>query len=157
MVVNIVFVIVFMLLGILFFLLEIFFLPGITFGAIAGTFFTIASVWIAFAKLGPMGGVITLLGGMILMALAIWMFMKTKTLDKMALHTKIESKVDDSEKQDVKVGDRGISISRLAAYGKIKINDKVMEARSADGFIDAGANVEVVDIDNHEIVVQVVA
>ncbi len=82
---DILFVVVFMLLGIVFFLLEIFFLPGVSFGVIIGTVFVGASVWYAFSTLGTVGGVIALVGGVVAMGFAIWGFIRSRMLEKMSL------------------------------------------------------------------------
>ena len=78
---DILFVVVFMLLGIVFFLLEIFFLPGVSFGVIIGTVFVGASVWYAFSTLGTVGGVIALVGGVVAMGFAIWGFIRSRMLE----------------------------------------------------------------------------
>ena len=87
---DILFVVVFMLLGIVFFLLEIFFLPGVSFGVIIGTVFVGASVWYAFSTLGTVGGVIALVGGVVAMGFAIWGFIRSRMLEKMSLKSEID-------------------------------------------------------------------
>src|SRR5574344_2814672 len=90
---DILFVVVFMLLGIVFFLLEIFFLPGVSFGVIIGTVFVGASVWYAFSTLGTVGGVIALVGGVVAMGFAIWGFIRSRMLEKMSLKSEIDATV----------------------------------------------------------------
>ena len=65
----------------------------------------------------------------------IW-FMRSKMLDKLALKKDIDSKVDRSAEKSVKVGDTGISTTRLAQIGYAEINGNIVEVRSIDGFLN---------------------
>ena len=38
--------------------------------------------------------------------------------------------------QEVKVGDTGVAITRLALIGNAEINGKIIEVKSADGFLN---------------------
>jgi len=69
--------------------------------------------------------------------------MKSKTLDKMSLHTDIDSKVETVDESKIKIGDKGITISRLAPVGKVKINGETVEAKSLYDFIDEDTEVKV--------------
>lgn len=95
--------------AIILFLVELFVIPGISIaGFLAGGCIIFANYY-AFAYMGTTAGVITL----IISALAcigslVW-FMRSKTLDKIALKKNITSKVDRSAEEKVKVGDVGIT------------------------------------------------
>ena len=54
----------------------------------------------------------------------------------MALKTNVESKVESVTETQIKPGDKGTTVSRLAPMGKVKINDITVEAKTADDFID---------------------
>ena len=151
---DIVIVIVFLILGIAFLLLEIFFLPGLSFGAIFGFGFIVASVWYAFGVLGSTAGWITLIGGVAVFGLAMWGFIKSKTLDKISLHSEIQSKVTPVNNGNVQVGDRGETISRLAPIGKVRIGKSVYEAKSFEGFIDSEVAIVVVSATENSIIVR---
>lgn len=56
--------------------------------------------------------------------------------DKLALKKDIDSKVDRSAEDSVKVGDIGISTTRLAQIGYAEINGKIVEVKSIDGFLN---------------------
>lgn len=86
--------------------------------------------------MGTTAGAITL----IISALActgslIW-FMRSKTLDKIALKKNITSKVDRSAEEKVKVGDVGVTTTRLALIGYAEINGDIVEVKSSDGFMN---------------------
>ena len=54
----------------------------------------------------------------------------------------------------MKVGDRGVAISRIAPMGKVEIAGKYYEAKSVDVLIDQREQVEVVGFENNSIVVR---
>ena len=153
---DIALVIVFMLLGIIFFLLEIFFLPGISVGGVAGVLFVGASIWYAFSHLGPTVGLITIAGGVVAMGFAIWAFVRSKALDKMSLNRELDGKVDTLNGITLSVGDKGVTVSRLAPIGKVRFGTEVVEAKSQDGFIDQTVTVEIVEVSTYGVLVRMV-
>ena len=56
--------------------------------------------------------------------------------------------------KEISVGARGISVSRLSPMGKVEIDGKSYEAKSADVFIDQKQPVEVVGFDNFAVIVK---
>ena len=122
--------------AVILFLVELFVTPGISVaGFLAGGCIIFANYY-AFAHMGTTAGAITL----IISALActgslIW-FMRSKTLDKIALKKNITSKVDRSAEEKVKVGDVGVTNTRLALIGYAEINGDIVEVKSSDGFMN---------------------
>lgn len=122
--------------AVILFLVELFVIPGISVaGFLAGGCIIFANYY-AFAYMGTTSGVITL----IISALAcigslVW-FMRSKTLDKIALKKNITSKVDRSAEEKVKVGDIGVTTTRLALIGYAEINGDIVEVKSSDGFLN---------------------
>ena len=57
-------------------------------------------------------------------------------LDKIALKKNITSKVDRSAEEKVKVGDIGVTTTRLALIGYAEINGDIVEVKSSDGFLN---------------------
>jgi membrane-bound ClpP family serine protease len=55
---------------------------------------------------------------------------------------------------EVVIGAVGVSISRLSPMGKVEVNGKTFEAKSADVFIDQRSKVEVVGFDNFTLIVR---
>jgi len=55
---------------------------------------------------------------------------------------------------DVKIGDVGITSSRLAPMGKVKINGHIVEAKTNDDFIDEGVEVKILEVMNTNILVE---
>ena len=78
-------------------LTEMFLLPGFGIAGVCGLASLVAAVVIAYVKLAvfwPWAGHVTLATCLVLCGIAVWIFLKSKALDKMALDTKIEGGVD---------------------------------------------------------------
>ena len=59
-----------------------------------------------------------------------------------------------SPEQELKVGDRGTTLSRLAPMGKVQIEGRTYEAKSVDCFIDQQSPIEVVGFENFSVIVK---
>jgi membrane-bound ClpP family serine protease len=62
--------------------------------------------------------------------------------------------IQDITEDQMKAGDSGETITRLAPMGKIKVNDIVREAKSIDGYIDEHSPIEVVSVEGTSIKVK---
>ena len=89
--------IILVLFGVGLLLAEMFLLPGFGVAGIFGLVSLIAAVVIAYVKLVALwawAGHVTLAACVVLCGIAVWLFVKSKAMDKMALDTKIEGGVD---------------------------------------------------------------
>ena len=89
--------IILVLFGVGLLLAEMFLLPGFGIAGIFGLASLVAAVVIAYLKLVALwacAGHVTLAACVLLCAIAVWVFVKSKAMDKMALDTKIEGGVD---------------------------------------------------------------
>ena len=93
--------------AVILFLVELFVIPGISLAGISALVCIIYANYYAFANLGMAAGFITLgISGVACIGSLVW-FMRSKMLDKLALKKDIDSKVDRSAEDSVKVGDTG--------------------------------------------------
>jgi membrane-bound ClpP family serine protease len=146
-------VIIFLILGIILFLVEIFLIPGISVAGIGGLLSTGVAIFLAF-QISFLFGILALLFGLILLGLLVWLVYYSKTLDKISLKTNIDATVEKAdEKNEIKVGDVGIALSRLAPMGKVKINDIVIEAKTEGEFLDENTKVIVLKVFSNNILV----
>ena len=86
-----------MLFGVGLLLAEMFLLPGFGIAGIFGLLSLAGAVVLAYLKLTAMwawAGHVTLAACVLLCAIAVYVFVKSKAMDKMALDTKIEGGVD---------------------------------------------------------------
>ena len=124
-------------------LVELFITPGITVAGFLSAGCFIYANYHAFAYLGTGGGFVTLaVSAVVCIGSLVW-FMRSKTLDKIALTTNITSSIDRSAETGVQLGDEGIATTRLALIGYAEINGKIVEVKSDDGFIDEKTPVKV--------------
>ena len=91
---NVFLVVLLVLAGVALLLAEMFLLPGFGIAGVSGFGALIGAVVLAWMRLGHLAGLITLGACLLLSGLAIWGFLRSKALDKMALDAKIDSHVE---------------------------------------------------------------
>ena len=89
---NVFLVVLLVLAGVALLLLEMFLLPGFGIAGIGGFGCLIGAVVLAWLRIGSIAGYIT--ACLLLSALAIWGFLRSHALDKMALDSKIDGHVE---------------------------------------------------------------
>lgn len=147
-------VIVLIAIGILLLLLEVLVIPGTGFAGIAGFALIVGGIWTAYSNLGTYSGNIVLIITVIVNVLAIWVGMRSKTWKKAALASTIDSKVNTINEMDLKIGDKGKTVSRCAPIGKAEFDNKFVEVDARGEFIDQNTNVEIIKIDNNKIYIK---
>ena len=135
MIVQFIILAIVMLIAIVLGLAEIFLFPGLTLAGLGGLFFAAGGLYYAYS-IGFMVGNVTLIVSIIVFGIGIFKFMRSRSLDKMALHTEVNSRLVSNTDLGLKEGDEGITISRLAPQGRVKFGDVVVEAKSELGFLD---------------------
>ncbi|MDD5185402.1 MAG: NfeD family protein [Paludibacter sp.] len=151
---DITIVIILLIVGVIFFIVELFLIPGISVAGIAGTLFMGGAVYYAYTHISSTAGHLSLVGSILLLGIAIWIFLRSKALDRFSLKAEITGKNDPLESVVIHIGDKGISQSRLAPMGKVKVNGFIVEAKTNDDFIDPGVEVVVLDIFKTNILVE---
>jgi membrane-bound ClpP family serine protease len=71
----------------------------------------------------------------------------------MSLKTNITSKAVIPE-LSAAVGDKGVSVTRLAPMGNVRIGENILEVTSMSGIINSGEEVEVVMVDDSKVYVK---
>ncbi|MDR1259635.1 MAG: hypothetical protein LBK65_10250 [Tannerellaceae bacterium] len=133
-------------------LLEIFLLPGITVAGVGGALFAIGGVIFAYT-VSPSAGHITLVTSVVSFVAAFAWLLRSKSFNKVALHTDIDSKVTSVRELDIHPGDKGTTVSRLAPIGKADIGGIIVEAKSTGDFIDEDTPVTVIRVDGYNVLV----
>lgn len=148
-------IITLIILGIILLLVEILLIPGFAVTGIFGLLSLAGSCYFAFTQYGTVGGTITIAANVILIVLFLAYALRSKTWKKLTLHTNIESKADQNpEEKGIEVGQTGVTMTRLNPMGKARINNIVLEVKSADGFIDNNLPVKVTSIEDNQVVVK---
>lgn len=91
---DIALVVILIVAGVILLLLELFLLPGFGIAGVAGFLSLAGAVAAAYLRIGVTAGHITLAAAIVAAALAVYGFIRSHALQKMALDTSIESKVE---------------------------------------------------------------
>ena len=91
---NVFLVVLLVLAGVALLLMEMFLLPGFGIAGISGFACLVGAVVLAWLNIGHVAGLITLGACVVLTIFAIWGFVRSDALDKMALDTKIDGHVE---------------------------------------------------------------
>ena len=147
-------IIVLIVIGLALLIVEVVVLPGITVSGIAGLLLIGCSIFLTFRWFGNTAGTYMLIGTSILFIIFLIYALRAKTWDRLSLHSEIDSKVNIVDTDDIRHGDKGTTVSRLAPIGKVLIHGKIMEGKSEFGLIDENKEIEVVQVNESTIIVQ---
>ena len=129
--------------GLILFIIEVFLLPGISIAGIVSAGCLLYANYYAFDTLGTVSGCITLaISAIGVVAITIW-FMRSKTVDKLSLKKTIDYRPEPLKGLDLKVGDEGIALTRLALIGNAEFSGRIIEVRSSGEFIDQKSKIRV--------------
>ncbi|GAB1405760.1 MAG: hypothetical protein PHX54_00700 [Lentimicrobiaceae bacterium] len=146
-------IIVLILAGLVFLILEMLVIPGTTIIGLSGFALIVFSIWESYHSMGtPMGHYI-LAGTIFSVILTFYLALKSKTWDKLMLHTAISGKVNEIDTVAVQPGDEGKSISRLSPAGKALINNEMYEVHTNGEFIDQEMPIVVTHFSDNKIFV----
>ena len=143
-----------LIIGVILFLVEIFLVPGISVAGAGGLVAIIGAIIYAYVKIGLWAGHFTLVAAVLLIIISLFITFRTNTIDRVSLKAEIDSKVNTIQELNVSVGDRGITISRLAPMGKVEVNGNILEAKSEDGLIDEQQPIKVVKVLPNNVIVK---
>lgn len=142
------------LLGIILILIELLVVPGISVAGIGGFILIVGGIVLGYYFHGTTTGNYILLTSGLVMIFLIVLALKLKTWQRFGLQTTIDSKVGVLEEEDIKVGDTGETISRLAPIGKAMVNEKIFEVHSDGEYVDEHKPVVVTRISGNKIFVE---
>lgn len=140
--------------GLLFLVAEIVLLPGVSIGAVLAMVCYGSSIYLAFRDFGTMGGVVVIAVIVALSFAATVLSLRSKTWQRFSLRQEIDSSSMPSPHDKVRIGDRGITLSRLSPMGKVQIDGHIYEAKSLDAYVDPQREVEVMGFENFSVIVK---
>lgn len=146
-------IIMLIVLGVLFLLLEILVIPGTTLAGIVGFALLFVGIWQAYASKGIVEGHITLGATLLVTVITLYYSFKAGTWKRMALKTTVDGKMDQLDGINIKEGDTGTSVSRLAPSGKAIINNDIIEVHTYGEFIDQEKEIIVISVKDNKIIV----
>lgn len=146
-------IIFFIVLGVIFYV-EFLIAPGVTIAGIAGFILVGIGIYFGYKHFGTPIGHYILGSTAIVSIFSVVLMLRSKTWEKIALDSKVEGKSSTSLEIEVNIGDTGETITRLNPYGKVVINNKFYEAKSAGSFLDPKTKIEVKKIDRSHLIVK---
>ncbi|MBQ2392804.1 MAG: serine protease [Alistipes sp.] len=141
------------LFGVLFLVTELVLLPGVSVGALLSLVCYGAAIYLGFTQFGTTTGVVVIVVILILSLLATILSLRAKTWQRFSLKQEIRSSSMPTPSDELVVGDRGVTLSRLAPMGKVVINDRQYEAKTTGSYIDAQTPIEVIGFENFNVIV----
>ncbi len=134
------------LIGMLIIAVEVIFIPGTTVVGFLGAAAMITGIFFSYEVYGNLAGNFTLLGTILISALAVYFAFKFKLWNLFSLKEESDSKIKSAEYSKFKVGDVGMTITDLRPMGEIQIGDEIVDGESYSGYIQAQIKVEVVQV-----------
>lgn len=143
------------IIGLLLLFAEILLIPGVGIAGILGLVSLGGSCFYAFNQMGgTVGAIVTAVNVALVVGLSIYV-LRAKTWKRLSLDTNIDSKaVADT---GLAVGDRGVTVSRLAPMGSVRFDTELVEVKALEGFVDPEVEVEVVLMEDGKIYVKPVS
>lgn len=143
--------------GLLFLVAEIVLLPGVSIGALLATVCYGSSIYLVFRNFGPVAGIAAILIVLVLSAIAVVISLRAKTWQRFSLRQEIRSSSRPvAPSEELGIGDRGVTLSRLSPMGKVQIGGRIYEAKSLGAYVDPQRDIEVVGFENFSVIVKTI-
>lgn len=139
-------IILLILTGLLLLILEFFVFPGITIAGIGGFILIGSGVYMTYNSFGETTGNILLSATIVVSVLTVILALRSKTWNRLALKTELTENVESFDEESIKVGDQGVTITRLNPMGRVRVNEIDVEARCPDSFVDPQVKIEVLKV-----------
>ena len=139
--------------GLILIFAEVLIIPGVGVAGILGLLSLGGSCFYSFSQMGnTVGAIVTAVNVALVVGLTVYV-LRAKTWKRLSLDTNIDSKAvaDDSA---LEIGDKGMTISRLAPMGSARFGTESVEVKSLEGFIDPDVEVEIVLMEEGKIYVR---
>ena len=133
---DIIFIVALIIVALVLMVVEMLLIPGFGLAGLGAMASFVYANYYAFTEMDYLAGFITLFASLLLAVLIIIFVLRSRAIDKMGLEQNIDSTVASEASKQVKVGDTGMAITRLALIGNALINDSIVEVKSCDGFLD---------------------
>jgi membrane-bound ClpP family serine protease len=147
-------ILILIIIGALLLMVELVLLPGITVAGIASLVAYCGAAYVGYTNYG-VGGMVISIGVIVLVSVAAtWFSLRAKTWQRFALKQSIDSHSQQSPEGDVKTGEHGVTITRLAPMGKVIIGGATYEAKVIDAFVNQQTEVEVTGFENFTVIVK---
>ena len=132
---------------------EILIVPGFGLAGAGAALCAVADVALIYSDYGLLWALVAFVLALVALGLMLGWVAHSKTMDKISLHTSIDSTNATAEQLSVKPGDTGRALTRLALVGNAEIGGKTVEVKSSGAFINPGTPIRVVRVSEANITV----
>lgn len=134
---------------------ELLIIPGFGIAGILGVVTMVVSCYLAFSSFGSVAGFIIVIINIFLIVVSTILILRSKTWRKISLYTNIDSKIDEiPERKGIEIGQKGLSLTRLAPGGQARLGDVVLEVFTRDALVEPGTEIEVVEMEGNRVFVK---
>ncbi len=137
-------------------LIEVMLVPGFGVAGISSVVCAIACAACIYNEYGLWPCAAAVVAGLVFLFIVLRWLSRSRTFDKMALHTSIDSTAPTAQQLAVKVGDEGKALTRLALVGNAEIGGQVVEVKSSGDFINPQTPVRVIAVSEAQITVEAI-
>ncbi|WP_300722478.1 NfeD family protein [uncultured Alistipes sp.] len=149
------YIVLLIVLGLLFLVAELVLLPGVSVGALLALVCDGFAIWLGFRDFGTAGGAVVIVAVLVLSLVVTVVSLRAKTWQRFSLRQEIRSSSTPVlPSEELHAGDRGKTLSRLSPMGKVEIGGRIYEAKSLDAYVDPRREVEVVGFENFSVIVK---
>ena len=122
-------IIALVLIGVLLLVAELVLLPGFSVAGVGALLAFGVAIFYAFFEYGVLWGVVTLTVTVVLAVIAVFVSLRSNTWQRLSLKTTIDSASTPTPQQNnIRMGQVGITLTRLAPMGKVRIGEVTVEA-----------------------------
>lgn len=140
--------------GIVFMLIEMLLIPGVGVAGIFSLAAMAAASWYSFEFISPAAGWWVAVALLVMLVVMVFIILRKKTWKRFELNDELTSKVN-LEPEKLSVGDRGVSVTRLAPIGNARFESISCEVKSYNNqMMDPGIAIEVVAVENNQVLVK---
>lgn len=149
-------ILILIVIGVLLLVAELVLIPGTSVAGICALGAYGAAIYKAFIQYGTSGGVFTIIAVIMVAVAATILSLRAKTWQRLSLKDKMDGKSQPSPENEVNIGDKGVTLTRLAPSGNVLIDGKTYEAKSlGDIYVDPKTEIEVTGFENFTVIVKV--
>lgn len=153
---NMFFIVLLVVLGVLFLVAELVLLPGVSVGALLSIVCYGGAIYLAFGCYGTTAGIVVCSCAVLSALVATFFSLRARTWQRFSLHQELDAASAPLPENELRPGDRGTTLSRLSPMGKVEIRGRIYEAKSQGLYVDPRVEVEVVGFENASVVVRTV-
>lgn len=140
--------------GLALIVVEIIFVPGTTLVGVLGFVFLLVGVGLSFNYFGSETGWITVGSTGVASGLLLYYSFSSNVWGKFSLKSASDSRVNEGDLDQLRVGTEGKTVSTLRPVGKAELNDKTFEVKTLGEYLEAGKRIRIIKIVSNQIIVE---